>query len=406
MVFYKATTGYVANFGQGANESNGAANETVDHPPTPIGIENECVDVSSSTLSRELTKIERGVQSNYAAKTLSLMSGWSYSDFDTFKAKIADNVGPVVNSIRIQVKNEPFLVQATAQMLRTSDKKVIIIIFRGTEMTNLANWLTDAVTKKSSFHDVTREDGRTEIKVHSGFKANFDAVWFGSKGILMHLLNPAMLSEDYDYDGNYAVQNGRTNSEQNLLEQNLLETVYICGHSLGGAMASLAGLYLGAFYKAGIFQKVRGVYTYGAPMVVDDRDRDFCERLCGNVTFRHVYYNDIVPHLPPLITGSFDHFGPEYRFHPRDGWQKRQGGLGFKSDRCTQVVFGVPEALVGLGDSVLDNIAWLNFFRGEDHNVPVIGFFSRGYLKGFWSIIDHSPLGYMLTLPEDGSLDA
>ena len=96
-------------------------------------------------------------------------------------------------------------------------------------------------------------------------------------------------------------------------------------------MASLAGLYLGAFARGSnpglikklFFTKLGGVYTYGGPMVIDNHDQSCCQGLCADVTFRHVYYNDIVPHLPPLSTGRFDHVGAEYRYHPQHGWKKR-----------------------------------------------------------------------------------
>jgi Lipase (class 3) len=288
-------------------------------------------------------------------------------------------------------------------MIRTKDKKVIIVVFRGTELTNLANWLTDAVAKQCDFHE--NQPQGTRIRVHKGFKDNFDSVWFGQKGILAHLLAPEKMREDYDYSKDRANQLIPS-------EQAMLEAVYICGHSLGGAMAFLAGLYLGDKFAASVFQKVKGVYTYGSPMVVDDRDRQLCETLCGTVTFRHVYYNDIVPHLPPLSTGGFDHVGPEYRYHPVTNWNKRKGGFGFKPDRSTQVALIVPSALAGVVDGVLDNINWFSFLRGEDRDWPIIGMFSRGYLKMPWSFLDHSPVGYVSSLrklatgpPYDQSLD-
>jgi hypothetical protein len=184
-------------------------------------------------------------------------------------------------------------------------------------------------------------------------------------------------------------------------------------------MAFLAGLYLAALsdednydtYDAQIdntkhstlindvFLKLRGVYTYGSPMVVDDRDRARCQILCGSITFRHVYYNDLVPHLPPLSTGSFDHVGAEYRYHPLVNWKKRdEDKFGFKRGRSTQVLSILTTGVIGALDVVLDNINWLNFFRGENRDWPVIGIFSRGYLKMPWSLIDHSPISYISSL--------
>jgi hypothetical protein len=179
-------------------------------------------------------------------------------------------------------------------------------------------------------------------------------------------------------------------------------------------MASLADLYLGAFARGSnpglikklFFTKLGGVYTYGGPMVIDDHDRSRCQGLCGDVTFRHVYYNDIVPHLPTLSPGSFDHVGAEFRYHPQHGWKKRdEGEFDLKSGRSTQVLSIAVTAPVGALDGILDNFNWLNFFRGEDRDLPVIGIFSRGYLKMPWSFLDHSPMGYMSSLDDNESLD-
>jgi hypothetical protein len=160
------------------------------------------------------------------------------------------------------------------------------------------------------------------MKVHDGFLTKFNAVWKGSKGrILGHLRSPAMLSQDYDYEtGDYDKDKYQKNvCEED--EQDLLEAIYVTGHSLGGAMAFVAAL---ALVGDPLWKKVRGVYTYGQPMVIDSREEEKFHKLIGSAVYRHVYYNDIVPHLPPLSTSLFDHVGEAYRWRPR-GWklQKR-----------------------------------------------------------------------------------
>jgi len=98
-----------------------------------------------------------------------------------------------------------------------------------------------------------------------------------------------------------------------------------------------------------------------------------------DLTFRHVFYNDIVPTLQHLIigVGRFDHVGAEYRYHPQHGLKKcDEDGFGFKSGRSTQVHSIAVTAPVGALDGLL-----VNFFRG--------------HLKMPWSLLDHSPSGYM-----------
>jgi hypothetical protein len=172
---------------------------------------------------------------------------------------------------------------------------------------------------------------------------------------------------DYNHD----------NPERTETDQAKLEAIYITGHSLGGAMALLAGLEL-QIENPELFQKLRGVYTYGAPMVVDSSDRDKVHKLVGGVTFRHVYFNDVVPHLPPLSTGYFDHVGVEYRFHPMGGWVERKDGF-LRRGRSTQVVSFVLNGLVFgvVLDTLCENIQWL-----KKAKMP-------------WSFLDHSPRGYI-----------
>jgi hypothetical protein len=65
--------------------------------------------------------------------------------------------------------------------------------------------------------------------------------------------------------------------------------LWISGHSLGGAMATLTSVRLA---EAGY--SVRAVYTYGSPRV---GDRNFRDAYRGN-NYRFVYGDDLVPHLP------------------------------------------------------------------------------------------------------------
>jgi triacylglycerol lipase len=65
--------------------------------------------------------------------------------------------------------------------------------------------------------------------------------------------------------------------------------LWVTGHSLGGAMATLASVRL---MSEGY--DVRAVYTYGSPRV-GDRDFRDCYELPN---YRFVNHNDLVPHLP------------------------------------------------------------------------------------------------------------
>ena len=323
------------------------------------------------------------------AAFLSQVSGWSYSNRRTFMNKLSwltlHNNNNNNNSHEtilarahfypfMNIKNEALFVDATAQFILTHDRTMAIVSFRGTEITNPWNWFIDATTKKVPlFHYDNHNNNNNSnnnhrninCRVHLGFKRNFEAVWYGSEGILHKLLE----------------------------HEEAIKIVYITGHSLGGAMAVLAGLSLYSQHSSSsssssLWNKVRGIYTYGQPMVVDSNDRDVLEEHIGDRLFRHIYYNDLVPHLPPLSVGPFDHIGKEYRYNPdsKHGWELRHPPLlHVGKDRATQVVLALP-TLPFLGyDIIFDNI---------DLKVPFtpISFIKP---KSPWSMADHNPGNYM-----------
>jgi hypothetical protein len=103
-----------------------------------------------------------------------------------------------------------------------------------------------------------------------------------------------------------------------------MEALYITGHSYGGAMATLLAMMLrNDPAYAPLMEKLRAVYTYGAPMIGSPAFADACqadERL-GRRVFRYVYDHDIVPQVPPRSCGDFQHFGTELRYTPSRGWR-------------------------------------------------------------------------------------
>jgi hypothetical protein len=96
------------------------------------------------------------------------------------------------------------------------------------------------------------------------------------------------------------------------------KNLWITGHSLGGAMATIAG----AMCRWEGSLNVAGVYTFGAPKVGDDK---FAQNYPAELQ-RFENRNDIVPHLPPSgyaiqllrvlstdIEEAFERwFGPEF----------------------------------------------------------------------------------------------
>lgn len=130
----------------------------------------------------------------------------------------------------------------------------LVVAFRGTD--NFANWLTDGQV-------VQVHDDPYPGKVHRGFATALAQLW---PGVLEKLPPPGTVP------------------------------VWVTGHSLGGALATLAAIRL---ENAGY--TVRAVYTFGSPRVGNlDFYHDY-----EPVNYRFVNNDDVVPHVPleTLIVG-------------------------------------------------------------------------------------------------------
>lgn len=132
-----------------------------------------------------------------------------------------------------------------------------IVVFRGTRVDNIGNFLRDLLTDVR----IPLADFSAGGKVHGGFLKMFlDA---------KKELEPFLMAE--------------TRSQK----------VWLAGHSLGGALATVAAAYLGR-------RNVQGLYTYGAPSA---GDRSFRKILPTASHFRFVHRKDWVPPLPPKLLG-------------------------------------------------------------------------------------------------------
>lgn len=82
---------------------------------------------------------------------------------------------------------------------------------------------------------------------------------------------------------------------KNLLQRSKRE-LYICGHSLGGAIATICAVHFPL--------EATALYTYGSPRALSrSRAKEFCVQ-----HKRHVNNNDVVPKVPPAFIG-YRHVG-------------------------------------------------------------------------------------------------
>lgn len=152
----------------------------------------------------------------------------------------------------------------TAQVLAAANDQIVIVAFRGTQPDKLADWLVDAEIIQKPWQDFF---GKPDLGcVHHGFVRNTSFVW-------------EQLSQ--------FVAGARKNQQ----------SLWITGHSLGGAMALIAG----AAFTFSERQTVNGIYTFGQPRAGNCAFASSCNRQLQTVAFRVVNNQDIVPHVPPAL---------------------------------------------------------------------------------------------------------
>jgi hypothetical protein len=153
--------------------------------------------------------------------------------------------------------------RTSVQGFVASNGQVTVIAYRGS--TDWIDWLTDL-----SFRTV---DGRTfdmKGRIHAGFAKALDGVWL------------QVLSAIHAVGGEN-------------------QPLWVTGHSLGGAMATLTAVRLGR-----LGYKLAPVYTFAAPRNGnDDYAQDSKEWLRGK-HFRIINGQDLVPRLPPTVDGAAD----------------------------------------------------------------------------------------------------
>jgi hypothetical protein len=240
------------------------------------------------------------------AHVMATCSGYAYSDADTV-GMIMTRLGLEANHCRMIARNvDAMLICSTAFLVQSSDGKVVILCYRGTEPLTFINWMAMDIDAEAMPLYVAGSTGT--FGVHAGFYRNV-----------------RVTGDDV------AAALGRAVKGKSVLENaeampNRLEALYITGHSLGGAMAALAAVRLRSDHAfEPIAEKLKAVYTFGQPMIGCPDFAKACaddEFLAQNV-IRYRYKNDVVPSLPPAAAGAFAHFGQEYRYH-NGNWRRSE----------------------------------------------------------------------------------
>jgi hypothetical protein len=110
------------------------------------------------------------------------------------------------------------------------------------------------------------------------------------------------------------------------------QSIWFTGHSLGGALATLA-----AAHCVEIKMPFQGIYTYGCPRV---GDADFVDRLPRQSHYRFVHRDDWIPTVPPKLLG-YTHAGQLRSLGtatPRTFWDDVTRGLDELADSVKSMV--------------------------------------------------------------------
>ncbi|MFD2114851.1 Mbeg1-like protein [Paenibacillus yanchengensis] len=141
-----------------------------------------------------------------------------------------------------------------------SSPQATIVAFRGTS--SAVDWISDFIAQQTTFSPV-KQAGQT----HKGFTD----IYLSMREQLLDIL----------------------------LQTPLDRPLFITGHSLGGALATLAALDLS--HNSQYQQPI--VYTFGAPRVGDPTFARYYNKYIAT-HWRYQNEFDIVPHLPPLVYQS------------------------------------------------------------------------------------------------------
>jgi hypothetical protein len=248
--------------------------------------------------------LKTGDPDPYIAYALAALSAYAYSDDEASVREIAGQLGLDGYSCKkYQQLVDVMFIDSTAYLLRSSDGRVAILVYRGTNLESLINWLVDVDVDPEKV-EIEFHDQPARFKIHRGFHRNLLATF---DEIVDELQRPL---------GKRSAPVG-SNGEEAPGHQPL-DALYITGHSLGAAMAAMAALLLRTDKKhEPIFDRLRPVYTYGQPMIGDQRLAKRCDEpnvLQGKL-IRYVFGRDAAAQVPPHASGDFAHFGREFR-HP------------------------------------------------------------------------------------------
>ncbi|MBO4271405.1 lipase family protein [Microbispora triticiradicis] len=242
------------------------------------------------------------------AHTMATCSGFAYAtaagrgDAATVASVMARMGLPENRCHLIELSIDAMYLDSTAFLVQSRDGRVVVLAYRGTEPLDAIDWLTDIDLDPETYFFAHGRSAQ-HLQVHSGFYRSAMATSDRVIAALRRALDGQSILEDDPEPG------GRRP----------LDSLYITGHSLGGAVAAMMAAIIAADPEYDNLNGVlKAVYTFGQPMIGVPAFAHMCNnQLLSDRMFRFIHRHDPVPHVPPGPTGDFEHFGLEYVY--RDG---------------------------------------------------------------------------------------
>lgn len=273
----------------------------------------KCLGTKNQDLSEHLVDgVGAGQYDHAVTELLATASAWSYADLGTYTERLCQR-GLEGETVEISVRNEAILVDSTAYLFQSADKKLGILTLRGTAQDDIIRWLTDTRAGSSPFP--------TGGNAHGGLYRSGMAIWPALREFLAALYTGKPLGKRLS-EMDPTKPGKKTDSEviQINKKKSTLEALYITGHSTGGSLAAMAAAGIHADPQLERVRKlIRGVYSFGPAKFADPTLAQILDNQFGDRYFRFKYEYDFVTEMPPMTVGRYVHFGRALVSSQRDG---------------------------------------------------------------------------------------
>jgi hypothetical protein len=258
------------------------------------------------------------------------------------------------------------------------EKDVVFISFRGSER-KLNDWFSNFNIRKVTSPFITKSEHKSLWEIFNGYTTNtFDAPEKKAK------VHRGFLAA---FQSLIPTQGGEHETFEAIIRQIQGKHIWLTGHSLGGALASV-----GAVYLMSLDIPIAGLYTFGAPRIGNRSHRNYMNQKLTYKCWRFANNHDLVPDVPSpgvsqvvnvLVTG-FSREGCMVRLKDEeengyivlrrvqeDGQIKRYipyNGLNTKDHSITKYIQGIRQIVINQYIENFPEMKYLGIPKGVNLN--------------------------------------